>query len=201
MELAINPKLTAKTVYELLLQHQGKESALKSYEIVELITNQRSNPQAEWQVRMVVKDLCNRGFPICSDSQHGYWYAMDQHELGETIEVLYRRAMCTLKRIRNMRKYGMPIMTGQITLPVGSEPTLPPDEQLAKILPPQNVSAIADIPEALYEALNQFIEERGDWDRDRLFTAALCMFLIQQGKQNNQTVKTIYMEAYKNGRK
>lgn len=39
-----------------------------------------------------------------------------------------------------------------------------------------------EIPEALYEAMQQHLELHSAWDNDRVGTAALALFLLQQGE-------------------
>lgn len=41
------------------------------------------------------------------------------------------------------------------------------------------VSLLIEVPEALHEALANYLELRPDWDQDRVFTAALSLFLLQ----------------------
>lgn len=43
------------------------------------------------------------------------------------------------------------------------------------------VSILVEIPEDLHESVVDFLEHRPDWDRDRLFSAALSLFLLQNG--------------------
>jgi hypothetical protein len=43
------------------------------------------------------------------------------------------------------------------------------------------VSILAEIPEGLHETMTQFLETHEDWDQDRLFAAALSLFLLQNG--------------------
>ena len=41
------------------------------------------------------------------------------------------------------------------------------------------VSILAEIPEELHVALSCYLENHANWDQDRLFTAALSLFLLQ----------------------
>jgi hypothetical protein len=38
---------------------------------------------------------------------------------------------------------------------------------------------MVEIPEVLHASLEKYLELRPDWDQDRVFTAALSLFLIQ----------------------
>jgi hypothetical protein len=42
-----------------------------------------------------------------------------------------------------------------------------------------SISLLVEVPEVLHEALKSYLEARPDWDQDRVFTAALSLFLIQ----------------------
>ena len=41
------------------------------------------------------------------------------------------------------------------------------------------VSILAEIPEELHETLKNYLEIHPDWDQDRVFAAALSLFLLQ----------------------
>jgi hypothetical protein len=41
------------------------------------------------------------------------------------------------------------------------------------------VSLLVEVPEVLHESLRMYLEMRPDWDQDRVFTAALSLFLLQ----------------------
>lgn len=41
------------------------------------------------------------------------------------------------------------------------------------------VSLLVEVPEVLHESLRNYLEMRPDWDQDRVFTAALSLFLLQ----------------------
>ncbi|HEY9646217.1 MAG TPA: DUF2811 domain-containing protein [Chroococcidiopsis sp.] len=43
------------------------------------------------------------------------------------------------------------------------------------------VSILAEIPEELHESLKSYLETHPDWDQDRVFSAALSLFLLQNG--------------------
>lgn len=42
-----------------------------------------------------------------------------------------------------------------------------------------SISLLTEIPEALHDALQNYLELRPDWDQDRLVTAAIALFLLQ----------------------
>ncbi|MGC9527260.1 MAG: DUF2811 domain-containing protein [Limnospira sp.] len=47
-----------------------------------------------------------------------------------------------------------------------------------------SVSILAEIPETLHESLQGYLETHPDWDQDRVFSAALSLFLLQNGRNN-----------------
>ena len=48
------------------------------------------------------------------------------------------------------------------------------------------VSILAEIPEELHETLKSYLESHPDWDQDRVFAAALSLFLLQNGGSDRQ---------------
>lgn len=42
-----------------------------------------------------------------------------------------------------------------------------------------NVSILVEIPEALHQTFLTFLDTRPDWDQDRVMSAALSLFLLQ----------------------
>lgn len=59
-----------------------------------------------------------------------------------------------------------------------------------------NVSVLAEIPEDLHNALNGFLETHPTWDQDRMYAAALSLFLLQNGqKEGDQTPSRIYLDT------
>ncbi len=42
-----------------------------------------------------------------------------------------------------------------------------------------NVSLLVEIPEALHQTFLTFLDTRPDWDQDRVMSAALSLFLLQ----------------------
>lgn len=64
------------------------------------------------------------------------------------------------------------------------------------------VSMLVEIPEALHEILKYYLDTHPHWDQDRIITAALSLFLLQNGGcesssgkvQHQQTVR-VYLDA------
>ena len=51
------------------------------------------------------------------------------------------------------------------------------------------VSMQAEVPEALLQSMQRFIEAHPNWDQYRLFQAALAGFLVQNGMQNREITR------------
>ncbi len=50
------------------------------------------------------------------------------------------------------------------------------------------VSILAEIPEELHESLKSYLETHPTWDQDRVFAAALSLFLLQN-RDNDESIK------------
>ncbi|MBU6185354.1 MAG: DUF2811 domain-containing protein [Synechococcales bacterium] len=57
-----------------------------------------------------------------------------------------------------------------------------------------NVSILAEIPEVLHESLKSYLESHPDWDQDRVYTAALSLFLMQNGNCDRRAAR-VYLDA------
>ncbi|MBD2180398.1 MULTISPECIES: DUF2811 domain-containing protein [Oscillatoriophycideae] len=57
------------------------------------------------------------------------------------------------------------------------------------------VSMLAEIPEVLHESLKSYLETHPDWDQDRVFAAALSLFLLQNGTGNTPEASRSYRRA------
>jgi predicted TPR repeat methyltransferase len=56
------------------------------------------------------------------------------------------------------------------------------------------VSILAEIPEELHNALTLFLETHPDWDQDRVFAAALSLFLLQNGECDRRAAR-VYLDT------
>ena len=57
------------------------------------------------------------------------------------------------------------------------------------------VSILAEIPEELHQSLKGYLEKHPDWDQDRLFSAALSLFLLQNGNSDSPEASRNYHNA------
>ncbi len=56
------------------------------------------------------------------------------------------------------------------------------------------VSILAEIPEELHDALTGYLENHPAWDQDRMFAAALSLFLMQNGDSDRRTSR-VYLDT------
>ena len=56
------------------------------------------------------------------------------------------------------------------------------------------VSILAEIPEELHESLKGYLESHPAWDQDRVFSAALSLFLLQNGDNDRRTSR-VYLDT------
>ncbi|MEM1279568.1 MAG: DUF2811 domain-containing protein [Cyanobacteria bacterium P01_D01_bin.71] len=58
----------------------------------------------------------------------------------------------------------------------------------------RRISMLSEIPEDLHQSLADFLESHPDWDQDRVFSAAVSLFLLQNGRKD-QTTSRIYLDT------
>jgi len=58
----------------------------------------------------------------------------------------------------------------------------------------QRVSMLSEIPEDLHNCLADFLESHPTWDQDRVFSAAISLFLLQNGRKD-KTTSRIYLDT------
>ncbi len=58
----------------------------------------------------------------------------------------------------------------------------------------QTVSLSVEIPEELHTSIQQYLDVHSGWGQDRLFCAALSLFLMQNGVTHRQ-VSRIYLDS------
>jgi hypothetical protein len=55
-------------------------------------------------------------------------------------------------------------------------------------------SIFTEIPETLHESLKSYLESHPDWDQTRVLTAALSLFLLQNGDSDRSCAR-VYLET------
>ncbi len=56
------------------------------------------------------------------------------------------------------------------------------------------VSILTEIPEALHDSLKNYLNSHPDWDEKRVLTAALSLFLLQNGESDRYAAR-VYLET------
>ncbi|TAE58352.1 MAG: DUF2811 domain-containing protein [Nostocales cyanobacterium] len=56
------------------------------------------------------------------------------------------------------------------------------------------VNILTEIPETLHESLKGYLETHPDWDQNRVLTAALSLFLLQNGESDRYAAR-VYLET------
>lgn len=59
---------------------------------------------------------------------------------------------------------------------------------------PATVSILAEIPEELHDSLKSYLEGHPDWDQDRVFAAALSLFLLQNTGSDRRAAR-VYLDS------
>lgn len=52
------------------------------------------------------------------------------------------------------------------------------------------VSILTEIPEELYEAVSHYLDAHTEWDQDRVFAAAVSLFLMQNSEGDRLAAQT-----------
>ncbi|AMW31373.1 MULTISPECIES: DUF2811 domain-containing protein [Arthrospira] len=58
-----------------------------------------------------------------------------------------------------------------------------------------SVSILTEIPETLHESLQGYLDTHPDWDHDRVFSAALSLFLLQNGNNTPEALDSCRVAA------
>lgn len=59
------------------------------------------------------------------------------------------------------------------------------------------VSILAEIPEEIHQSLKSYLESHPNWDQDRVFAAALSLFLLQNNSSESQDSSQNYRACAK----
>ncbi|MBD2139627.1 DUF2811 domain-containing protein [Anabaena sp. FACHB-1237] len=61
------------------------------------------------------------------------------------------------------------------------------------------VPIITEIPASLQESLNTYLATHPDWDQTRVLTAALSLFLLQNGESDRRAARVYLETLFHNG--
>lgn len=162
----------AATELIVLLKKTSKRNGLRVQDVAELLCPGQGGSQTVWrQIRSVIKALRMMGWPICGHPSRGYYWAESAQDLEETIAFLRQRALSSLAQISILNRVAIPVLTGQMELPVlplRLEPRQESYSQTAK----ERVAL--EIPQELLKELRQVA---GDSPIDGLVVDALLSYL------------------------
>lgn len=157
----------------------GSVNGQSAGELVEALTNNRTTPAAERQLRQAITVLREReSYPICGTPETGYYYAASAAELTASLEFLRGRAMTSLRLMAKLRRRCLATLVGQGDL--GLElPTLPPPPPVDRW---NLVGCPIRLPREIFE-LVQGVTERPDSTESfsRFVAAALAQRLLVMG--------------------
>lgn len=174
--------VTPEAVLVALQVHcRGSENGLSGRDLVTHICN-RSSPSLERKLRSVVQELIEYGHPIGSISDLGYYWITSPEELGRVCKWHYSRAISSLRRVSKLKKLALPPLVGQLTLPVGSEPQVPPISPKKSFSESKRIGLAIHLPVEIHELLEEYLALHGEVSRDELLEAALTSFLTSQGE-------------------
>jgi hypothetical protein len=155
----------------------GRGNGVPVYELVELVVGRRSSAALEREMRSVVQVLRYSGYPICAYPGRGagYYWATTTSEIDETLRFLRGRALTSLAQAGALRRLALPMLAGQLRLPLGVEPQLPAGALLdyRATLP----TLLIDLDDRLAKRLEFWLEATGEADANRLICQILRDFL------------------------
>ncbi|WP_016949793.1 hypothetical protein [Anabaena sp. PCC 7108] len=170
--------ITPEQVLLALQENQGANNGLRAKDLVELLTGYASKASDERYLRQVVSALRIQGFPILATPERGYYWPTDVNEIEVTCFWLRKRAMTHLWMVSKLKRFGIPMLTGQLTLPIPVViPAIPqmdqPNEEEAK----EQVQAIfMVVPQDIYESVVALGQKTGKTDEE-IASMALAVFV------------------------
>ena len=182
---------TAITPQRVLLEVQyrrGIENGIKAKELVTLITGEESTASDERWIRYIVTRLRNEGFPILATPESGYYWPVNAGEIHVNCQWLKSRAMTHLKMMAKLKKIGVPLVEGQLSLPIPQLlPIIPEIEKASskEAGEEEETAILANVPKELYEMVQAFGKRVGK-SEEEILQMALSAFLTQ-----NQPVKFV----------
>lgn len=110
--LAFTDDITPDSVLRALSRHVGRGQGITAKRLVQEICGDYSTGR-ERALRHVIEQLRNEGTAIVATPSSGYYIARDADELAEAISFLRKRALCSLRQIRQLKRLAVPELAGQ----------------------------------------------------------------------------------------
>lgn len=125
---AKNMRIEPQALIDLLRAQTGSQHGLHVHELAELLTGTASS-QGTWRnIRSVIKGLRLQGLPICGHPSCGYYWASSPQDLQATITFLRDRALSSLVQISRLKKVAIPLLEGQLSLPLDAVVAIEPEQ-------------------------------------------------------------------------
>lgn len=135
-----------------------------------------TTPGIERRLRAVIQGLRLAGYPIAAQPTTGYFWADSPEEMQECLKFLRSRALCSLKQVSRLLRFGVPLLAGQLEIPLGVEPVV----TVKDFYPQGQVSLVVEMPPDLHGAMGRYLEQ-SHLGQDDLIRRALAEFLILRG--------------------
>jgi hypothetical protein len=168
-------RIEPQPLIDLLRAQTGPQNGLHVHELAELLTGEAKN-QGTWRnIRSVIKGLRLQGWPICGHPSRGYYWASSPEDLQATITFLRDRAMSSLLQISKLKKVAIPLLEGQLSLPLDAVLLLEPEQpNYARVA---RQSYVVEVSKPLVVEMERFFVAHPGYDRQQLIEDALSMFL------------------------
>jgi hypothetical protein len=174
--------LTPERVLLEIQYRRGARHGIRTKDLVEMITNEPSTINDERYLRQIVTNLRTAGFPILATPETGYYWPVNEAEIYANCKWLHGRAMTHLKMMSRLKKVGVPLLAGQLILPIPQMmPEIPEMEKAkGKEAEEQEAAILAAVPQQLYEMVQQYGARTGR-SEEEILKMALATFLSHQG--------------------
>jgi len=108
--------ITSDSILRALTHHIGRDKGIEIETLVWEACHREPTQARQRKAREVIAELREQGLHICAHPSEGYYMAANEHELNDTCEFLYARAMKSLVQIAAMKRKSLPDLRGQLNL-------------------------------------------------------------------------------------
>lgn len=172
--------ITPEQVLIILQDNKGAKNGLRAKDLVELATGEPGTPSDERYLRQVVSALRIQGFPVLSTPEKGYYWPVEAGEILANCEWLKKRAMTHLWMVSKLKRFGIPMLSGQLTLPIPVVIPTIPQMEVAKDKHEEAVEQVKAIfmlvPPDVYEAVQEVGLKTGK-SEEEIASTALAVYV------------------------
>jgi hypothetical protein len=171
--------ITPEQVLLTLQDNKGAKNGLRAKDLVELLTGHPATSSDERYLRQVVSALRIQGFPILATPERGYYWPTDVSEVEAACLWLRKRAMTHLWTVSKLKRFGIPMLNGQLSLPL---PVVIP--AIPKMDKPETEEEVKEqikaifmlVPEDVYEVV-QMIGIKTGKTEEEIASTALAVYV------------------------